>query len=381
MGYKNEKATLNQFSSMEAYAKEKVVKTIEKIATISTKRDMEVQLLKPSFEYCPPQEESTICPMASVDGGIATLFPGELTETKIIRVAAGCAPEFKDLFSITNYQTFTHLFSGKLKWPEGVNQTLDETIEENVDILLENKFIIQAVNELELSLGDFRQTLIGHFSRLRGKSMEDNFREILELSMMVCFLADQKEKNVEFLLIKDGTLFPSKITTTGMFSGKVSEFFATPQPVVGVIKSSRFVNIENAWSKTIIDYARGVKSHTFFRVPKRVELMIDPKADEIPFRRYFLSLFGGESIYEIQIPKEASEKKEDAESLLKKIASQITFAYGGSIIVNSLAHEQASLSESEARFLTDNMRMDLQSLKQLLKEHSKKAKGEENGGE
>lgn len=379
MGYKNEKATLNQFTSMEAYAKEKVVKTIEKIATISTKRDMEVKLLKPSFEYCPSAEDIKKIPMASVDGGIATLFPGELTETKIIRVAAGTDEAFEDLFSIKKYQTYTHLYSGKLKWPEGVEQTLEETIEENVAILLENSFIIQAVEFLGLNMGDFRTTLQGHFSRLRGKSMEDNFREILELSMMVCFLSDQKKKNSNFLLIKDGTLYPSRITTTGLFADAVSVFFSEPNPVIGVIKSSRFVNIENAWSKTIIDYAKGVRSHTFFRIPKRVELMVDPKANEIPFRRFFLSLFGGESIYEIQIPKKACETKEQTEELLKVLSSQITFAYGGSIIVNSLAHEQASLSEAEARYLTDDLRSDLQSLKQLLKEHAKKAKGDSNG--
>jgi hypothetical protein len=376
MGYKNERATINQYSSLEEYARKHVSKTISEISSISTARDMEVKLLKPSFEYCPSKEELRSIPMASVDGGIATIFSGELTETKILRVAAGCAESFSEEFGIKKYQTFTHLYSGKLKWPEGANQTLENVIEENVDILLANPFIIQAVNVLELSLGDLRQALINQFIRLRGKSIEDNFREILELSMMVCFLDDQKKLRKEFLLVKDGTLFPSKTTSSSLFSEKVAEYFSEPQPVLGVIKSSRFVNRENAWSKMVINYAKEVKSHTFFRVPKRVELMVDPNSDNIPFNRFFLSLFGGESIYEVQIPKKAGTK-DDVKPLLQALASQITFSYGGSLVVNSYAHEEASLSEAEANYLTEDLRSDLEKLKQLQKE-SKDPKGEEN---
>ncbi len=377
MGYKNERASLNQFSSLEEYAQKHVKKTIVEISELSNARDLEMRLLKPSFEYCPTEEDAKQIPMASVDGGIATLFSGELTEVKILRVAAGCSEEYEDVFDIKKYQTFTHLYSGKLKWPEGVNLTLEVAIEENVDILLQNTFVIQAVNVLELSLGDFRQALISHFTRLRGKSMEDNFREILELSMMVCFLDDQKQKHKEFLLVKDGTLFPSRTTSSTIFSDRVRDYFSTPQPVIGVIKSSRFVNRENAWSKMILDYAASVKSHTFFRVPKRVELMIDPRSDELPYRRFFLSLFGGDSVYEIQIPKKASEK-DKVEELLKALASQITFSYGGSLIVNSYAHESASLSESEAKFLTEDMRNDLLKQKDKNKKTTKKTQGEDD---
>ena len=358
MGYKNERATLNQFSSLEEYARKNLKESITEISALSNAREVEMRLLKPSFEYCPSKEEIKNIPMASIDGGIATLFTGELSEVKILRVAAGCAAEYADTFGIQKYQTYTHLFSGKLKWPDGVGITLENAIEENVDILLQNGFIIQAVNVLEISLGDLRQALISHFTRLRGKSMEDNFREILELSMMVCFLDDQKQNKKEFLLVKDGTLFPSKTTSSGLFSEHVCEYFSKPQPVVGVIKSSRFVNRENSWSKLIIDYASSVKSHTFFRVPKRVELIVDPRSEDNPYRRFFLSLFGGESIYEIQIPKKASEK-EKVQPILQALASQITFSYGGSLIVNSYAHEMASLSESEANFLTQDMRSEV----------------------
>lgn len=41
------------------------------------------------------------------------------------------------------------------------------------------------------------------------------------------------------------------------------------------------------------------------------------------------------------------------------INSQVTFGFGGSISTNSYAHKQASLAESEAKFLTKALKTEL----------------------
>ena len=84
-----------------------------------------------------------------------------------------------------------------------------------------------------------------------------------------------------------------------------------------------------------------------------IHFLLDKNFADQPFDRYFLNLFEGESIYEIQIPNVISkhENKKILHKVLDLIASQVTFKYGGSIITNSYAHEQASISAAEGQLL------------------------------
>lgn len=390
MGYNNESASPNKYSGMKEYCEKMVTKKLSKVMNSAQNKEEEIKALKPTFEFRPPLTE-TLTPVAAIDGGIAVLFPNEVSETKLLKVAVGIPSSWAGYLKEENLESYTHVFTGQLRWPDGTEQNFSDIVNEMIEIVLENEIISKAREILNISEEAFVQALHDRANHLKSKSQEtltgfeDNLRELLETSAMVVFTHAQKtnekllahfqkyELGIPYLLIKDGTLYPSRMTVSGMIADKVSEYFSQGDvPVIGVIKSSRFVNKDNIWSKVISEYAQGVKSHTFFRIPKKIELSIDSSSDKIPYKRYFLSLFGGQSIYEIQIPSVLTQDDKKLKFLLQVIAEQITYKYGGSISTNSLAHERASLPEVEARHLTDNLRQDLKSLIKQQKENKKK---------
>ena len=387
MGYQNESAAPNKYTGMKDYCEQQVTKKLEKVMKKSNDREEEIKALKPSFEYRPVVNQETLVPVAAIDGGIAVLFPNEVSETKLLKVAVGIPPQWSGWFTKEKLEEFTHIFTGQLRWPEGTGQEFDDIVEDMIKTAMNTPVVKEMMNILTISEEDFNSAIwdrVNHFRKGQNKlqGFEDNVRELIECSAMVVFTYHQGRNKkllehftkyslkIPYLLIKDGTLYPSKMTLSGKLSDAISEWFNHPDNyVIGVIKNSRFVNKDNIWSKVITDYAAEVKSHTFFRVPKKVELAIDKNSDDLPYRRYFLSLFGGQSIYEIQIPKELTQDDEKLKFLLTVIAEQVTFNYGGSISTNSYAHERASLPEVEARYLTQNLRSELG---QLLKAHKEK---------
>lgn len=386
MGYQNESAAPNKYSSMKDYCEQQVTKKLEKVLKKSNDREEEIKALKPAFVFRPVVNQETLVPVAAIDGGIAVLFPNEVSETKLLKVAVGVPPAWQGWFSKENLEEFTHIFTGQLRWPEGTGQEFDEIVTDMIKTALNTPVVLEAMQILKIDEGEFSKALwdrVNHFRKGQNKlqGFEDNLRELIECSAMVVFTYHQgKNKKllehftkhslkIPYLLIKDGTLYPSKMTLSGKLSEVITEWFNQPDNyVIGVIKNSRFVNKDNIWSKVIVDYASEVKSHTFFRVPEKVELAIDKASKELPYRRYFLSLFGGQSIYEVQIPKELTQDDEKLKGLLTVIAEQVTFNYGGSISTNSYAHERASLPEVEARYLTQNLRDELGQLLKSRKE-------------
>jgi hypothetical protein len=259
-------------------------------------------------------------------------------------------------------------------------------VQEMIETVMKTPVIKEAQGLLNLSDAEFIKALWDRVNHLKNKKdqltgFEDNIRELLESSAMVVFTYHQSKNKkilehyakqglqIPYLLIKDGTLYPSKMTLSSTISEAITQWFnMADNYVIGVIKNSRFVNKYNIWSKVLMDYASEVKSHTFFRVPTEVENSIDKDSDQHPFKRYFLSLFGGQSIYEIQIPKELTQDESKLKFLLTVIAEQVTYNYGGSISTNSYAHERASLPEVEARYLTENLRDELGQLLKARKE-------------
>lgn len=396
MGYSNESASPNKYSGMKEYCEQKVTKKLSEVMKSSHKKSEEIKALKPPVpDFRPDLNHDNLTPVAAIDGGIATLFQHEVSETKLLKVALGVPPEWKGWFNQENLESYTHIFTGQLRWPDGTEQNFDDLVNEMIEIVVSNEIINKARKILQIPESDFRDAIFARAHRLKNKNnntlkgFEDNIRELLEISAMVVFIEEQKNNNkilhhqqtlsleIPYLFIKDGTLYPASMTVSKLIADKVTDFFNMGHPVIGVIKNSRFVNKENIWSKVIGDYAKEIKSHTFFRINKKIELSIDSESNDIPFRRYFVSLFGGESVYEVQIPKILSDDPDKLEFILTVLAHQITYNYGGSISTNSYAHEQASLPEVEARHLTEELRSDL---RDALKEFNqqKKDKGGKN---
>ena len=389
MGYKNEGASLNKYSSMKEYCDKHITKALTAVYVSSNKKEEEIKALKPKFEYRTKEKENLV-PVIAIDGGMATIFSGAVEETKILKVASGYPPEFEHFF-LKPYEDFIHVFTGQLKWPEGVDKTVEELSEELIEELLKNETIKKARYILNLEDKSFADAMRSRINHLKGgrpflKGFEDNVREVFELSAMVILTQSQLDNElimnnfskeslmIPYLLIKDGTLYPSKMTASSLFAEAVAGWFNRGDVfVVGVVKASRFVNKENSWAKTIHEYAENVPSHTFFRLPDKVEMSIDPHSKDQDFKRYFLSIFGGEGIYEIQIPRVLSNDDLKVKAILDVIASQITFRYGGSISTNSHAHENASLPEAEAKYLTQEIKEDLTV---LLKKHNQEKKDE-----
>jgi hypothetical protein len=388
MGYQNESASPNKYSGMKQYCEEQVNKKLSQVLKTASSKEEEIKALKPSFEFRPVLNQETLVPVAAIDGGIAVLFPNEVGETKLLKVAVGIPPHWQGYLAKEELEQYTHIFTGQLRWPEGTGQEFEDLINEMIKIVMENPVIKEAREILKISQEEFSKALHDRVNHLKSKKQqqltgfEDNLRELLELSAIVVFTFHQNQNQkllnhfqkhqllIPYLLIKDGTLYPSKMTLSGKIADAITEYFNQGNiPVIGVIKNSRFVNKDNIWSKVITDYAKDVKSHTFFRIPKKVEIGIDKDSEDLDYRRYFLSLFGGESVYEIQIPKIITQDDNKLKSLLTVVAEQVTFKYGGSISTNSYAHEKASLPEVEARYLTQNLRDEL---KDLLKSHKEK---------
>lgn len=372
MGYSNEKASPNKYSKMMEYCNKVVVEKLSAAISSGKNTSEDLSKLKPKYLFRPDLDAKKEIPVAAIDGGIAVLFPNEVGETKLISMAVGIPPQWQSIFNEESMDSFTHVFTGQLRWPEGVNKSLEDLSEELINTLYENSVINKAMNILGISSEDFYTAIrsrINHLKSLKQDRLvgfEDNIRELLEVSGMVVFTEAQlnnknldnfKDKECPYLLIKDGTLFPQTITVSSVIAEAVKNWFQRGDiPVIGVVKNSRFVNDDSVWAKVVRNFGKKVKSHTFFRIPSKVEFAIDKQSDKNSYKRYFLSIFGGENIYEIQVPKIITEDKDKLEFLLTRLAGEITYSYGGSISTNSYAHEKASLPESEAKALTEKLR-------------------------
>lgn len=381
MGYQNEKASVNQYESLYEYCQKNIMDKISIAFGANKKHTLEGLQKQLPFVYHSINEDNVV-PLISFDGGIATLFPQELAETKLIKVAAGCPPEWEATFKEYMTSSYFHVLSGLLRWPKGAEMDEEDLIIMTIDESLKNPMIIEFLDHIGVDQSEFREVMIGHLKYKKGNQVEDCFREIMEWMLIVNFNARQKKnKKIDFtqtlpyLIVKDGSLYPYAKTVSSIISDGIERYLDNEQIfIVGMVKSSRFVSDEGIYRRVIDQYMRGMSKNTFFKLPKELEKKIDEK--EVKYQRIFFSIFGGKSVYEVQIS--LAHILRDPKVLthtLDTLNSQLTFSFGGSISTNSFAHIEASLAESEARYLTEVLRNEI---KEIIDNKEEPGEGEAN---
>lgn len=381
MGYNNEKASVNQYQSLYDYCKSSnLMEKLSLVFKVNKKHSLEALQKQLPFVYVSSHIENTV-PLVSVDGGLATLFPNELAETKLIKVASASPPEWQDVFSDYLSDSYFHVNSGLLKWPQGADLDEDEVIINTIDESLENPMLIEFLDHIGVDQVQYKENMIGHLKYKKGTQVEDCFREIMEWMLIINFNARQKKNKkidltrpLPYLIVKDGSLYPYSKSISSPISEGIARYLDNEQIfIVGMVKSSRFVSEDGVYRTVIEQYMKKMEKNTFFKLPKELEKKIDNK--EIKYHRIFFSIFGGKSVYEVQIA--SSHVLRDAKILthtLDVLNSQVTFSFGGSISTNSYAHVEASLSEREAKYLTTNLRHEV---RQLISEEKQEESNEE----
>ena len=366
MGYNNERASLNQFSDLYNYCKEHVLEDIRGIYEKDHKVDPALLLKELPFIY--EAKTNELVPTVSFDGGLATIFPTELSEVKLIKVAGACSPKWKDSF-VGIQKSMFHILSGILKWPQGADLTAQEIINFTIDESLQVDIITEMIDHLGIDLDEYKNSMAEHLRYKKGNGVEDCFREIMEWALIVNFWARQKNNKlidstlpVPYLIVKDGSLYPFAKSVGEVMSREIEKFLSSGNvPIVGMVKASRFVSDEGSYRKAINKYTKTIKDNSFFQIPKDLETKIDSRVNN--YERYFFSIFRGKSLYEVQIPKANIAKDESyPKEVMDVLNAQVTFMYGGTVSTNSFAHIEASLAESESRFLTDKLKNDLRKI-------------------
>jgi hypothetical protein len=370
VGYNNEKASPNQYQSLYDYCKSSnLMEKIIVVFNINKKHSLDALKKELPFIYESSQNENTDVPLISFDGGIASLFPNELAETKLIKVASASPPEWEEIFSNYQSEAFFHVHSGLLKWSKGADLTEDEMILNTIEDSLKNPMMSEFLDHIGLDLTQYRENMIGHLKYKKGSQVEDCFREIMEWMLIINFNARQKKnKKIDFtkvlpyLIVKDGSLYPYAKTVSGPIAEGIHRYLDNEQIyIVGMVKSSRFLAEDGVYRRTIQQYMKNMVQNTFFKLPKELEKKMDNK--DIKYHRIFLSIFSGDRVYEVQIAQEHVMKEPKVlTKILDTLNTQITFSYGGSISTNSFAHIEASLSEREAKYLTENLREEIKEI-------------------
>jgi hypothetical protein len=371
MGYNGERGSVNQFSDLYNYLENNVKTDLKDLYKENAARDNKINKKELRYYY-EPKDVSNEIPLISFDGGMTTLFQGLVAETCLLKIAAGIPPEFEERLkndNITIQDIFFHTFVGKLNFASDAEE-IKATLKIELQRLSSLKEFQSLLSAFSIPLTEFEDKFVNLVNRWTDKSaLKDTIRELLEWALIMDFLYKHSTKEIDgnklpFLIIKDGNISSNPKAVTTAISQKIKalltgEIPAIPFPlIVGAVKSSRFTG-ESPLGRTIKRFGEKLPSHTFFRLPTNYEVLLDKGFADQPFDRYFLNLFQGESVYEIQIPKVISKNQEILETVLDLIASQITFKYGGSIVTNSYAHEQASISAAEGQLLENKISQEL----------------------
>jgi hypothetical protein len=371
MGYNGEKASVNQFSDLYEYFEKNVASELKELYDENVLREKKINKNELRFTYVPNKLE-TITPLVSYDGGMTTLFQGQLTETCMLKIAGACPPDQKGIFSNDEIkEIFFHSFVGKLIHSDTDKEDeLKNALREELKRLLEVNEFVTMLQVFGVKVEDFEEKFFGLVSRWKDKStIKDTMRELLEWALVIDFLNSQKSKTHEdgklpFLIIKDGNISSNPKAVTISISHKIQELLEgrnkeIPVPyIIGAVKNSRFTG-ESPLGKMISKFGKILPSHSFFKIPAAYEGLLDKDFASQPFSRYFLNIFGGDSVYEIQIPRVLSNNDVLLPQILDLIASQVTFSYGGSIITNSYAHKRASIAEVEGKMLEVQILKDM----------------------
>lgn len=377
MGYKGEKASLNQFTKLSEYLQKsgalEQAKNLASITEAFKKRLKE----KKGLESITVDSEKKPFPFLSFDAGMARFFQGSPFEFTVLKVAGAGnldKAEAKEVEKDLLKQEFLHVFSGLVKNPNVFSEITKRQSKKGALLLaqmeVERLFETGILKELdELLKEEFQSSLgsdlIEHLKSAPKLPELDNLcRDLGEWFFILRAL--KALKNQDTLVVKDGSLIvnPSGLTSPiysrlkDIYLGKKENFSPL---LVGIVKESRFLKDEgHLVSKAIWSYARENKKHQFFKIPDELDSILDSSVlEERSVARFFLSLFSGKNVFEIQVPKALMGDSLALERVKMTLLSQVTSLYGGSLVANSLAHKAASISEAEARALEKEITIKL----------------------
>ena len=373
MGYKGEKASLNQYTRLKEYLENSgALDQIKRVVGLTdTFRDTVKNEKTEMGELVPTLDGEEIFRVIAFDAGLARFFKDSPYEIVVLKIAGGAEGETAEEFQHLTDAAYVHIFTGLAKNPRvfaAITKKEDRIgasglAAQEVGRLFESG-ILREFDEFmnEIFGGNFRKDIESWVQKATKVPELDNLtRELTEWFFVLRAAKETNGKDV--LLVKDGSLITNQFGSGEALASRLQTYFrgdiAEFSPLtVGVVKESRFVKDEgHIVSRSIWSYARKTKGNAFFRIPANLESILDATTEESKtVERLFLSIGSGKNVYEIQFPKAITKDATLFAKARATILSQVTSMYGGSIIANSLAHRAASLSEAEALALEKHIK-------------------------
>jgi hypothetical protein len=374
MGYKGEKASLNQYSLLKEYLVESgAVDQIRRVnhLTEAFQKRLNAHRLS-AAELVATDSTVGAYDVIAFDAGMARFFVDSPNEMVVLKIAGGTDENLAARYSGLVMPTYSHIFTGLVKNPRvfaSITKRADATgasalAAEEIGRLFETGIL----KELNLLMNElFDGSFWGEIKEWLLKSTKpievDNLAR--ELAEWYYILRAAKATNgKDLLIVKDGSLITNQLGSGVALASRLYDLFkvgknTTSPLIVGVVKESRFIKNEgHIVSRVIHNYARSVKGNCFFKIPRELEQLLDatPEVNK-SVERIFLSIASGKSVYEVQIPMTIVTNGEAYNKVRATVLSQVTGLYGGSIAANSLAHRAASLSEAEATALEKEIKL------------------------
>jgi hypothetical protein len=373
MGFKGERASLNQYSLIKDYLIESgAVAQVKRVYELTENFYRSVERDQPAMAEIVETniKKIKVLPVIAFDAGMARFFKDSPYEVVVLKVAGGAAESVRANYKNLLEPTFTHVFTGLVKNPRVFAEMTKSSDTRGAAILGAQEMsrlfdgpIFFELNELmnELFTGDFRSEIEGWLGKSKKLPEIDNLAR--ELAEWFFVLRAAKQTSDDVLIVKDGSLITNQFGSGQALATRLDSFFkgevaSLGKFVVGVVKESRFIKDEgHVVSKTIRDFSKLVPGNQFFRIPYGLEVLLDATTiEDKAVERLFLSVASGKNVFEIQFPKSLTSDPEAFERARATVISQVTSLYGGSVAANSLAHRAASLSEAEARSLEKEIR-------------------------
>lgn len=373
MGYKGEKASLNQYSLIKDYLMSSgAVDQIKQVYSLTEDFFKKIERNKIDGVQVVDTKTENVEPFKVVafDAGMARFFKDSPYEVVVLKIAGGCEESTKKEYLELVSPEFSHVFSGLVKNPRVFSEITHRNDRDGAAVLgaqeisrLFDEGLFKKFNSLMNSLfeGDFKKEVETWLSKSKKLPEIDNLSR--EFAEWYFILRAALKKDGDVMIIKDGSLITNQFGSGQALADRLAKVFsgnsdALSNLIVGVVKESRFIKDEgHIVSKTIRDFSKNLKGNKFFRIPAELEAVLDQTAEENKtVDRLFLSVSSGKNVYEVQFPRSLTKNPEIFEKARATLLSQITSLYGGSIAANSLAHKAASLSEAESSSLEKELR-------------------------
>jgi hypothetical protein len=373
MGYKGERASLNQYTPLKQYLIDSgAVNQLKRVYGLTEKFRESIKNDKTEpGELVPTKLGAKPFEVMAFDAGLARFFKDSPYEVVALKIAGGASPAVTEKYSSILSPVYTHVFTGLAKNPrifKAITKREDRvsasTLAATEVSRLFNSGVLKDFNELMNTTfgGDFRTEIETWIQKTTKTPELDNLaREFAEWFFILRAAIETDGKDV--LIVKDGSLITNQfgsgeglaLRLQSLFRGEIQGLSPL---LIGVVKESRFVKDEgHVVGRAIWKYARSTKGNVFFKIPHGLESLLDATTEEAKtVDRLFLSIGSGVNVYEIQFPKAITADENTFNRARMTVLSQITSMYGGSIASNSIAHRAASLSEVEAQALERHIR-------------------------